>query len=90
MTGTDLEQLLSSAQSYNGDGISMLDSARHEDNWSFGQSVLFTVTVVTTVGMPFFINNRSYYIYIHLIIDIKSSSLIYLNKSIFLIQGPKK
>jgi len=49
--GTDLEALLSSAQSYNADGISMLSHDEKADNWSFGQSVLFTVTVVTTIGV---------------------------------------
>ena len=31
-------------------GIGVLDSNLIEDNWSLGQSLLFTVTVVTTVG----------------------------------------
>ncbi len=31
-------------------GVSILDKDEGQENWSFGQSILFTVTVVTTIG----------------------------------------
>lgn len=46
----DLEDLLESSQDFIQDGISVLRKDEDEENWSFGQSVLFTVTVVTTIG----------------------------------------
>ncbi len=47
---TDLEDLLEASQDFADDGISVLDRDDGKENWSFGQSVLFTVTVVTTIG----------------------------------------
>ncbi len=47
---SDLENLLQTSQDFMGKGISILDKDEEEKNWSFGQSVLFTVTVVTTIG----------------------------------------
>jgi hypothetical protein len=34
-------------------GISVLDDDATQQNWSLGQSFLFTVTVVTTIGKWF-------------------------------------
>ena len=31
-------------------GISPLEKSKNNSNWSFGQSFLFTVTIVTTIG----------------------------------------
>jgi len=46
---TEFEQMLYFVTEYSKRGISVLDSSTL-DNWSLGQSLLFTVTVVTTVG----------------------------------------
>lgn len=47
---TELEILLEFVMQSSKQGISVLDAHLEEDNWSFGQSLLFTVTVVTTIG----------------------------------------
>ncbi len=46
----DLEALLNDAQSYNDIGISVLEKDRFKRIWNFGESIMFTVTVVTTIG----------------------------------------
>lgn len=45
-----MEELLSAALTYKDRGISVLDKHLDDHNWSVGQSILFTVTVVTTIG----------------------------------------
>ena len=49
-SGSEVEDLLSKALEFHKDGISALDKHRYVQNWAFGQSVMFTVTVVTTIG----------------------------------------
>ncbi len=49
-TETELEELLTISEGYLESGISALDKNLGEENWSYGQSILFTVTVVTTIG----------------------------------------
>ena len=48
--GSDLEELLGFVIRTSQNGISVLDSDEYEVNWSLGQSFLFAVTVVTTIG----------------------------------------
>ena len=36
--------------SYKESGISLLDRDKDEEIWQYGQGILFTVTVVTTIG----------------------------------------
>ncbi|XP_023348818.1 potassium channel subfamily K member 1 isoform X2 [Eurytemora carolleeae] len=43
----DLENLISDITYH---GISPLEKSKNNSNWSFGQSFLFTVTIVTTIG----------------------------------------
>ncbi|TRY78230.1 hypothetical protein TCAL_04248 [Tigriopus californicus] len=47
---TELEVLLEASITARDRGISILDKNRDEVNWSYGQSLLYTVTVVTTIG----------------------------------------
>ena len=48
--GTEFEQMLLFVTESSKRGIGVLDSQIIDHNWSMGQSLLFTVTVVTTVG----------------------------------------
>ena len=48
--GTEFEELLSLFTESSGHGIGISDEDLDDNNWSLGQSFLFTVTVVTTVG----------------------------------------
>ena len=49
-SGTEFEELLSLFTESSGHGIGVSDEDLDDNNWSLGQSFLFTVTVVTTVG----------------------------------------
>lgn len=46
----ELEVLLEASIRAQDRGISILDKNRNQVNWSYGQSLLYTVTVVTTIG----------------------------------------
>ena len=48
--GSELEEFLDFVIRSSQQGISVLDNDAYEQNWSLGQSFLFTVTVVTTIG----------------------------------------
>ena len=50
--------LLEMAHSYKSAGISILDKHKDNENWSFGQATLFTVTVVTTIGKAGIVSAR--------------------------------
>ena len=39
--------------SYKESGISLLERDKDEEIWQYGQGILFTVTVVTTIGKSF-------------------------------------
>ena len=49
-SGTEFEHLLHFVTEASQHGIGVLDGDLRDNNWSLGQSFLFTVTVVTTVG----------------------------------------
>ena len=49
-TADELEDLLESMLSYKERGISLLERDKDKEIWQYGQSILFTVTVVTTIG----------------------------------------
>uniref|UniRef100_A0A1B0AE93 Potassium channel domain-containing protein n=1 Tax=Glossina pallidipes TaxID=7398 RepID=A0A1B0AE93_GLOPL len=46
----DLEDFLAAVLQANSDGISPLRNASQNLNWNFGQAILFTTSVVTTIG----------------------------------------
>ena len=48
-----MEELLEEVLEAKDLGISVLDKHHQDNNWSYGQSILFTVTVVTTIGKSF-------------------------------------
>ena len=48
---SEFEQLLHKITELHQQGIGFSDTDLDSNNWSIGQSLLFTVTVVTTVGM---------------------------------------
>ena len=50
VSGSELEEFLDFVIRSSQQGISVLDNDAYEQNWSLGQSFLFTVTVVTTIG----------------------------------------
>lgn len=50
----DLEEFLKAVITANDRGISPLRNATNEMNWSFGQALFFSSTVVTTIGKLFF------------------------------------
>ena len=50
LLGSELEELLQEVLEAKDLGISVLDKHHEDNNWSYGQSILFTVTVVTTIG----------------------------------------
>ena len=45
-----MEELLEKVLSYKESGISLLERDKDEEIWQYGQGILFTVTVVTTIG----------------------------------------
>ena len=49
-SGTEFEEMLYFVTESSKRGIGVLDSNLVDNNWSLGQSLLFTVTVVTTIG----------------------------------------
>ena len=49
-TADELEDLLETMLSYKEKGISLLERDKDMEIWQYGQSILFTVTVVTTIG----------------------------------------
>lgn len=50
----DLEEFLKAVITANDRGISPLRNATNEMNWSFGQALFFSSTVVTTIGKLYF------------------------------------
>jgi len=50
VSADELEELLERVLSYKESGISLLDRDKDEEIWQYGQGILFTVTVVTTIG----------------------------------------
>ena len=46
----ELEELLERVLSYKESGISLLERDKEAEIWQYGQGILFTVTVVTTIG----------------------------------------
>lgn len=48
----DLEKFIADVLKASSKGISALRNATSEPNWSFGQALFFSTTVVTTIGMP--------------------------------------
>ena len=53
---SEFEQLLLKISELHSQGIGFSDSDLESNNWSIGQSLLFTVTVITTVGNVFSVN----------------------------------
>lgn len=49
----DLEDFISEVLKASARGISALRNATSEPNWTFGQALFFSTTVVTTIGKPF-------------------------------------
>lgn len=50
ITDDDLEEFLKAVITANDRGISPLRNATNEMNWSFGQALFFSSTVITTIG----------------------------------------
>lgn len=53
-TDADLEDLIEKIVSASNRGVSATRNASGEPNWSFGQSLFFSSTVVTTIGLFLF------------------------------------
>ena len=58
LLGSELEELLQEVLEAKDLGISVLDKHHEDNNWSYGQSILFTVTVVTTIGTMIYRNKK--------------------------------
>lgn len=68
----ELENLISEVQKASSRGISVLQNASSEPNWTFGQTLFFSTTVVTTIG----IHSRYTGVYnIHMVLSIELSTL---------------
>lgn len=50
VTDDDLEEFIESIVKINGKGVSVLRNATGDLNWSFGQALIFSATVITTIG----------------------------------------
>lgn len=50
ITDKDLEKLIADVLKASSRGISALRNATREPNWTFGQALFFSTTVVTTIG----------------------------------------
>lgn len=46
----DLEEFIENVVKINGKGVSVLRNATGDLNWSFGQALIFSATVITTIG----------------------------------------
>lgn len=46
----DLEEFIENIVKVNGKGVSVLRNATGDLNWSFGQALIFSATVITTIG----------------------------------------
>lgn len=51
LTDDDLESLIEDILKVNANGVSVLRNATGDLNWSFGQALFFSATVITTIGM---------------------------------------
>ena len=47
---SELEQFISDVLSFEGSGVSMLDGDLYKTEWNIGESILFVVTTLTTIG----------------------------------------
>lgn len=47
----DLEELIDDILKINDKGVSVLRNATGDLNWSFGQALIFSATVITTIGI---------------------------------------
>ena len=47
---TELEQFISDVLSFEDSGVSMLDDELNKTEWNLGESILFVVTTLTTIG----------------------------------------
>ena len=61
---SEFEQLLLKISELHSQGIGFSDSDLESNNWSIGQSLLFTVTVVTTVGNVFILHDKKYVMFV--------------------------
>ena len=46
----ELEQFISDVLSFEDSGVSMLDDELNKTEWNLGESILFVVTTLTTIG----------------------------------------
>lgn len=58
-TEKDLEKFIEEVLKASKRGISALKNATSEPNWTFGQALFFTTTVVTTIGKKMKLNQKS-------------------------------
>jgi len=75
----DLEALIEKIVSASNRGVSATRNASGEPNWSFGQSLFFSSTVVTTIGKNS-IRGEPYYFYFVISIE-KNNTYLYPNVS---------
>lgn len=70
----DLEEFLRAVIEANDRGISPLRNSTNEMNWSFGQALFFSSTVVTTIGKFsfFFALKQTFYQILHVTIYYES------------------
>ena len=47
---SELEQFISDVLSFESSGVSMLDGDLYKTEWNIGESILFVVTTLTTIG----------------------------------------
>lgn len=50
VTDDDLEEFVESIVKISGKGVSVLRNSTGDLNWSFGQALIFSATVITTIG----------------------------------------
>ena len=53
MSERELEQFISDVLSFEDSGVSMLDDELNKTEWNLGESILFVVTTLTTIGKKF-------------------------------------
>lgn len=74
---SDIEEFILQVTKLQGHGVSPLHNATSELNWSFGQALFFSSTVITTIGEHIYnLSSLSYIIhhYIYIFLNIVHSS----------------